>query len=159
MLLFLICSCSQSEPKEVVSARSSTSTQVSAKLTPKSEADSAKLKRKPMGSIGGIPILPTPSIVGDIDNEAVIALMKGKDKDFQACLDSETRKEKSYGKVSVYFTTDPTGKVTKSKIRSSTLRHNQTETCALEVLSSIQFPPITQGDKAVIIYPITFGSL
>ena len=159
MLLFFMFSCSQPESKEVLSSSSPTSTQNSTKETPKVETVPAKPKRKPMGSIGGIPILPTPSILGDIDNEAVVSLMKSKDKDFQDCLDAETRKEKTYGKVSVYFTTNPAGKVTKSKIRSTTLRHEKTEKCALDVISSIQFPPITEGEKAVIIYPITFGSL
>ena len=122
--------------------------------------DSTMTKRakEPKGSIGGIPILPTPSILGDIDNEAVVSLMKAKDTDFQACLDAETRKSKPYGKLSVYFTTDKGGSVTRSTVRSSTLRHKATEACVLDIIAKMSFPKLTDGNKAVVIYPLTFGT-
>jgi len=119
----------------------------------------SKVGPKPaLGKIGGIPILPTPSILGDIDNEGVIETIKSKHAAFQACHDKELKKKKPYGKMSVYFTIDKQGAVTKARIRSTTLRHKGTEDCVIDVLSSLRFPKVSEGDKAVIIYPITLGA-
>ena len=111
----------------------------------------------PMGSIGGEPILPKPVVVGGLPNEAVDEGVEAQMKAINACYESALSEDPSLrGKVLVRFVIGKDGTVTDTRTKSTSLRHEATETCVNEVLAKATFPELKGGGLAIVTYPFAF---
>ena len=124
-----------------------------ARVVPEDEAP-------PPGKIAGEPILPTPVVVGAVSAESVNEGMKPHMTAIQDCYKAERMKAPDLrGKVLVKFTIDADGSVGRSAIKSTSLRHQATESCVNDVVANVTFAPLEGGGKAVVNYPLSFGDL
>ena len=105
----------------------------------------------PVGSIGGEPILPHPTVVGGISAAAINQALGPHQAALQGCHLAEKP-----GKVLVKFTINADGSVARTKTQSSTLRHPATEDCLARAVSQVAFPPLESGRVAVVHYPFDF---
>ena len=91
---------------------------------------------------------------------SITKVMEEHREEFSGCY-AKLKKPKE-GKVKLSFVITPAGKVTESKVASSTLKRKVVERCMLGVLKGIQFNPNeiwgdplpTAGTK--VTYPLTF---
>lgn len=60
------------------------------------------------------------------------------------------------GVVKVRFVIAPTGKVSEATITASELHHPRTESCIVDAMRSLDFPPPQGGGVVVVTYPFTF---
>ncbi len=109
------------------------------------------------GSIGGEPILPDPVVLGGISASAVDAGIASQLDAIHRCYQEELANHAGLaGKVLVRFTIARDGTVSKTAIKSSSLRHPPTETCLSARLSEARFPALERGSVAIITYPFIF---
>ena len=103
----------------------------------------------PVGTIGGEPILERPVILGGIATEAVEAVVEARSEALQAC-----RTAPGPGKLLLQFRIDAGGEVVEADLRSTTLRHAETEACVLAEVRSLRFPALERGEVAVVTWPL-----
>ena len=100
----------------------------------------------PKGVVGGMPILERPVILGGIENAAV-----------EAAFDTEALKTCNTagrpGKVLLKFRIDKGGTVVHVEQKSTTLRHEATETCLQAAVKATAFPELERGDSAIVTWP------
>ena len=60
------------------------------------------------------------------------------------------------GVVKVRFVIAPSGKVSEATITASELHHPRTESCIVDAMRSLDFPPPQGGGVVVVTYPFTF---
>jgi len=112
---------------------------------------------KPAGIIGGEPILPRPVVLGGISNDAVEAAIDTHHDTIAACYEDErARVPGMAGKVLIHFTILGDGRVAEVSTRSTSLRHEPTETCIEQVIAQITFPALASGHLAIVDYPFVF---
>jgi hypothetical protein len=112
------------------------------------------------GLIGGEPILPSPVVLGAISANDVKVGVQAKMADINRCYQDALVENKTLsGKVLVRFTIDEDGRVSKTGIRSTSLRHATTEACVVAKLSEVRFPSLEHGRVAIVTYPFVFGIL
>ncbi|MEL6344035.1 MAG: AgmX/PglI C-terminal domain-containing protein [Myxococcota bacterium] len=116
--------------------------------TPSAPLDQARPPSAPAGAISGAPILETPVILGGISNANVESALTSAV--FAGCNQAGRP-----GKVLVRFRLTADGAVEDVELRSTTLRHPQTESCVMDNLRTVRFPALTSGDKAIVTWPIT----
>ena len=146
-LLFLLFSCSETPTKEPVLKTGEPSNVVKTK----------KSKKSKKGVIEGFPILPNPTILGDIENRIVEQKITAKMDAINRCFQQEKSKnQKLFGKVLVRFTIAKNGEVSTTRVLASSLRHPPTEDCIQTELSTLKFPSLNIGDKAIVSYPFVF---
>ena len=176
VFLFLIVACSSgpSEEQATVAPKSTVSKEAPPSASKKSSKKSSKEASKeaskksnkeaskPAGSIGGVPILPNPIVLGALDPKKVDAAIDQQRAAIGNCYTQATKQARAeqksipMGKVLVKFTIDNTGAVTKVGTKSTSLRHEPTEKCVNEIIAKAQFPAPEKGGKAIISYPFAF---
>ena len=110
-----------------------------------------------MGSIGGEPILPSPMIIGGIDNAVVERSINDHMASINACFESSRADNPALaGKVLVKFNIGMDGSVANPSTRSTSLRHEATEACVNAAIAKVIFPPLERGRLAVVHYPLCF---
>ena len=111
----------------------------------------------PPGRIQASPILERPVVVGGISEADVEAGIAAKQADIDRCYEGARADAPApTGKVLVNFTITGSGAVGKVATRSSSLRHEATETCLNEQLAAARFPALERGDVAYVTYPFSF---
>lgn len=111
----------------------------------------------PAGRIGGEPILPDPVVVGGIDTQQVSDVIGTHIEAINDCFEAErTTKPELAGKVLVKFTISKDGSVANASTKSTSLRHEPTETCLTSLLAQATFPALSGGRLAVVHYPFVF---
>lgn len=98
--------------------------------------------------IAAAPILEKPTILGGIDNDTVAAAL-----DLGAI--KGCNQAGRPGKVLVHFRVLASGAVGTAEVRSTTLRHPETEACVLERISATSFPELTRGEYALVTWPFS----
>lgn len=102
---------------------------------------------EPAGQIiSAAPILEKPTILGGVDNDTVSSAL---DLGAIAACNRSGRP----GKVLVHFRIQASGVVGSVEVRSTTLRHPETEACVLEHVSATTFPPLERGEYAIVTWP------
>lgn len=107
----------------------------------------------PAGSIGGEPILPEVVVVGAISAQAVEAGVSAHQQAIDACW-APARQAGLSGKVLLKFTIDAQGALSSMKVKSTSLRHEPTETCLVQAVSQARFEPLQSGRIAIVHYPL-----
>jgi hypothetical protein len=111
----------------------------------------------PAGRIGGAPILPNPVVVGAIEASEVTGVIQTHLPALDACYTSEVAKNPELaGKVLVKFSIQQDGTVKNARTESTSLRHEPTESCLADVVSTATFPALERGKLAVVQFPFTF---
>jgi hypothetical protein len=111
----------------------------------------------PMGKIGGVPILPHPTVVGGIANEAVEAGVAPLLPAITGCWEEQKAAAPELkGKVAIKFTITADGKVGEASTHSTSLRNEPTESCIAAKLAAATFPPLKSGRLAIVHYPFEF---
>ena len=153
-LLFLSLACSSSDPVDGEEVAKAPIELVEA--APVMEKASAPA----VGSIGGEPILPSPVVLGAISASAVEDGVGEKMEAINRCYKDALVENKTLsGKVLVRFTIDQDGRVSKTGIRSTSLRHTPTEECVSARVAEVRFPSLKHGRVAIVTYPFVFGIL
>lgn len=134
-LLFLACAADVAEPP--------------APAPPPAPMVTSSAEPAPAGRIGGEPILVQPVVVGGIANAAVETVVADARSAFVACHTAP-----GPGKLLLHFAIDQAGVVVDPRLRSTTLRHPETESCVLAVLAGLRFPPLERGAKAIVTWPL-----
>ena len=148
-ILFALLACS-SAPEPAVPAPAPAP--AAAPAEPASQPEPA-----PAGRIGGAPILPDPVVLGAIDAAAVDAGIAAQRAAILRCWEiSRQAKPGQAGKVLVKFTIARDGSVSNATTRSTSLRHPPTEQCLNARIMKARFPPLQDGDKALVSYPFVF---
>ena len=112
---------------------------------------------KPRGRIGGEPILPDPVVVGAISAEDVDAGIDAQKGAIAACWTEHGAKQTGLrGRVLYKFTIAKEGRVDKAVVKSSSLRHPETEACVTDVIAKATFTPLKTGKLAIVHYPFAF---
>jgi len=120
-------------------------------------ASPAESPAAPAGNIGGEPILPNPIVLGGISTEAVQSTIAEQRAGIDGCYADALKSNPGLaGKVLVRFSIDSAGGVTRSSIKSTSLRHSGAETCVQERLAAVRFPRLDRGEKAIITFPFVF---
>lgn len=112
----------------------------------------------PSGRIGGAPILDRPVVLGGIASEVVEATLVGRRAETEACFQAglvETPRLR--GKVLVRFQVLADGQVGTARVRATSLRNSAVEACVLEVVRATRFPPLVEGEEALVDYPFGFA--
>lgn len=99
-------------------------------------------------SIGGHPILPHTIVLGAISTQAVDDAVAAERSAVTACADGRT------GTMLVQLNLGPDGAVVKSELKSTTLRHPETEACVVEALGAVRFPALERGELAIVKLPV-----
>lgn len=128
--------------------------------TPAGSAASAptvEAEAPPAGSIGGVPILPRPVVLGALDVAAVEAAVAEGRAALEGCyLAAVAGQPALRGKVLVRFTVLADGAVAEARTRSTSLRDAPTEACLLGAVRALRLPPLEGGERAVVDYPFVF---
>lgn len=110
-----------------------------------------------LGTIEGEPILSRPSIIGGIANETVHSGIQSHMAAINACYESSRLENPELsGKVLVKFKIGIDGTVISPSTRSTSLRHEPTESCVNAEVAKVMFPPLEKGFVAVVHYPFVF---
>jgi len=111
----------------------------------------------PVGSIGGEPILPTPTVLGGISAGAVTTAIGERMEEIDHCYAVEREKKPDLaGKVLVRFVITKNGTVRSAATKSTSLRDEATEKCVIEQVTVARFPPLQTGEMAIVHYPFVF---
>lgn len=101
--------------------------------------------------IGGEPILREPVVVGGIDASEVDLAIGAQRSAIDACASGDHQ-----GRLLVQLTISGDGLVRRATLKSTSLRHPETEHCVLDVLKQTSFPRLQTGSVAIITYPFAF---
>jgi hypothetical protein len=111
----------------------------------------------PVGSIGGEPILPSPTVVGAISADAVDAGIRERMSGIEHCYAVQRDEHPDLaGKVLVKFVISKDGTVRSASTKSTSLRDGATEKCVLDQVAMARFPPLSSGALAIVHYPFVF---
>ncbi len=103
-------------------------------------------------------IVPTISLA--VDREEIRAKLREHLKDVKACYDASlSLNPELNGKIVIDWKVDDTGTVTKISVNSpkTTLKDTGVQSCVLEKLKAIVFPPAPKGGDVTISYPFIFS--
>jgi hypothetical protein len=117
----------------------------------------APAEEPPVGKIGGEPILPKPTVIGAIDDQAVEDGIAARRAAIVKCWE-DARAERPHlrGKVLVKFHINRDGTVSETSTKSTSLRHPGAEACVNERVAEAKFPALTSGSYAIVQYPFVF---
>lgn len=92
-----------------------------------------------------------------MDKEDVRLIIKGNAKSLNGCYQDERKKRpKSQGKVVMAWTIGTDGRVIAARVKSSTIKSPELETCMVERIKTWEFPKPPGGSTAEISYPFVF---
>ena len=101
---------------------------------------------KPSGSLGGL------------THEQIMKVVRTRARAIQACYSRELQRNKGLGgKVVVSWKIDSAGKVSRTKVRQTTLRNGRVEDCIVRQVNSMKFPSPKGGSSATVNFPFIFG--
>ncbi len=102
--------------------------------------------KKPTGSLGGL------------TQDQIMKVVRTRARAIQACYARELQRNKGLGgKVVVKWKIDSGGKVTRAKVRSTTMRNGRVEDCVVRQVNSMKFPSPKGGGTATVNFPFIFG--
>lgn len=97
--------------------------------------------------------------IGVLRREQISGVVRRNLPRFKNCYEKKlTQRPTLAGEVAVYFKIGPTGAVTEASVRSTSMNDVDVETCAVEVMRSLKFPPPSNGGVVVVVYPFVFQS-
>jgi TonB family protein len=100
----------------------------------------------PSGSFGGL----TP--------EQIMKVVRTRARAIQACYSRELQRNKGLGgKVIVNWKIDSAGTVSRTKVRSTTMKNGRVEDCVVRQVNSMKFPSPKGGGSATVNFPFIFG--
>lgn len=109
------------------------------------------------GSIGGEPILPKPIVLGAVSIADIEAGLGTQRSAIDACYATRVATDPGLsGKVLVKFSIAHDGHVPDASVASTSLRDPATETCLVARVLATRFPPLVEGEVAIVRYPFTF---
>lgn len=109
------------------------------------------------GSIGGEPILPKPIVLGAVSIADIEVGLGTQRSAIDACYAARVATEPGLsGKVLVKFSIAHDGHVPDASVASTSLRDPATETCLVARVLATRFPPLVDGEVAIVRYPFTF---
>lgn len=101
---------------------------------------------KPSGSLGGL------------THEQIMKVVRTRARAIQACYSRELQRNKGLGgKVIVSWKIDSTGKVSRTRVRTTTLKNGQVQDCVVRQINSMKFPSPKGGSSATVNFPFIFG--
>ena len=96
---------------------------------------------------------------GGLKNHEVRRVIERNHARFKWCYEKELSRDPNLsGKIAVYFTIAPNGRVAKASLRESSMGDDTVETCVVEKMESLQFPNPRGGGVVVVTYPFVFTS-
>lgn len=94
------------------------------------------------------------SINGGLDKDIVRRIIRVHVNEVRRCYNQGLARDPSLeGRVTIAFTVGPTGKVTESKVESTTLDDEAVGTCTAKAVKRWKFPKPPGGGNAVVTYP------
>jgi hypothetical protein len=101
---------------------------------------------KPSGSLGGL------------THEQIMKVVRTRARSIQACYSRELQRNKGLGgKVIVSWKINSAGVVSRTKVRSTTLKNNKVEDCVVRQVNGMKFPSPKGGSSATVNFPFIFG--
>jgi TonB family protein len=96
-------------------------------------------------------------IIGGLSQKVVGDYIKRYWAQFKFCYERELSKNPNlYGKVSITFTIDGSGRVSEASVIQSTMHNANVEECLLRVIRRIRFPQPKGGGEVIVTYPFLF---
>ena len=96
-----------------------------------------------------------PTINGDMDRATLMRILQNRDNAMRGCYQQAlSLKPNLRGKVEVQFKVDPTGRVTRVRVRRTTVRNRRLENCVLLEIKQMLFP--ATGGTVRITIPLSF---
>lgn len=105
-------------------------------------------------------IVPGKTIIqGSLSKEEIGRVIRRNLARFKFCYEKQLASNPNLnGKISVYFTIDPTGGVADASVRETSMNDETVEQCAVKVMRSLKFPQPRGGGIVVVTYPFVFAS-
>ncbi len=101
---------------------------------------------KPDGSFGGL------------TQAQIMKVVRTRARSIQACYARELQRNKGLGgKIIVKWKIDSAGKVSRTKVRSSSMKNGRVEDCVVRQVNSMKFPSPKGGGTATVNFPFIFG--
>ena len=101
---------------------------------------------RPSGSFGGL------------THEQIMKVVRTRARAIQACYSRELQRNKGLGgKVIVNWKIDTAGKVSRTRVRSTTMKNGRVEDCVVRQVNSMKFPTPKGGGSATVNFPFIFG--
>jgi hypothetical protein len=101
---------------------------------------------KPSGSFGGL------------THEQIMKVVRTRARAIQACYSRELQRNKGLGgKIIVNWKIDSGGKVSRTKVRTTTMKNGRVEDCVVRQVNSMKFPSPKGGGSATVNFPFIFG--
>ena len=99
-----------------------------------------------------------PIVLGAIDTDAIARAIAAHRDRIKACYEREINAENPdlSGRVGIRFVIGASGTVNTAAVSSTSLKNMNTEQCVVEVIKTIQFPPVRGGGIAEVTYPFVF---
>ncbi len=109
---------------------------------------------------GGVGLIEDESEVsGGLDREEIASYIRTQLGQILYCYERQLSANKDlFGKVSVKFTINGTGKVDTQIVNDTTLKNTTVEGCMLNKIASWKFPAPRGGTKVIVTYPFLFKS-
>ena len=96
-------------------------------------------------------------IIGALSQKVVGDYIKRYWAQFKFCYERELSKNPNlYGKISVNFTIDGSGRVSEASVIQTTMNNTNVEECLLRVIRRIRFPQPKGGGEVIVTYPFLF---
>lgn len=109
---------------------------------------------------GGVGLIEDESeVVGGLDREEIASYIRTQLGQILYCYERQLSANKElFGKVSVKFTINGSGKVETQTVSDTTLKNTTVEGCMLNKIASWKFPAPRGGTKVIVTYPFLFKS-
>jgi TonB family protein len=98
------------------------------------------------------------SVKGGLEKGVVDSVIKENISEVRGCYEAQLASHPQLkGRVVTNFTIADNGRVSAANITESTLKNPGTETCLLDVILDMDFPPPVGGGKVDVKYPFIFS--
>ncbi len=96
--------------------------------------------------------------LGGLTAEQIKRVVKTRARAISACYQRELQRSSGLsGKVVIGWKIDSSGKVSRAKVRSSTLKNGRAEDCMVRQVNSMKFPSPKGGGSASVTFPFVFA--
>ena len=100
----------------------------------------------PKGNFGGL----TP--------EQILKVVKSRQRAIQSCYTRELQRSKGLGgRIEVAWQIDSSGRVSKARVKKTTMRNGRVEDCVVRQVQSLKFPSPKNGGRARVNFPFIFA--
>lgn len=99
-----------------------------------------------------------PIVMGAIDTDAIAREIAKHRDEIKYCYEKEINADRPdlSGRVAIKFVIVANGTVSSAGVANTTLKNANTESCVVDVIKRIQFPPVRGGGIAEVTYPFLF---